>query len=182
MVLFSYPSISNKYFSLTIHPKPYKTYLKMQVFSQTVNTSAIPETYEILTQLLPSIHTSKCFNDKGLPFSKEVKRTEIGHLFEHILLEYLYQLKVEQNNYRIIIKGETAWNWIKDPYGVFHITINIGLTDLNILPHALNKAILLLEKILVYDPYHIQNKSIFSYKSTSRYYQQMAFAPSVEVV
>lgn len=181
MVLFSYPFIKNNFFSLAIKSKSSETYLDMCIFSKTVNTAAIPQTSYILSELLPSIHASRCFNDEGLPFSKEVKRTEIGHLFEHILLEYIYQLKIDQGSTNLLITGETSWNWERDPFGMFHIIISIGLNDINTLPHALNSSIILFEKILSYDPYHGYSKTPTSHQKQTLYYKQMIQLPSVRI-
>lgn len=176
MVLFSYPHIQTNFFSLIIFQQTEKTYFKMCMLSPTVNTAVIPQTHEILSQVLPNIHISKCFNDNDLSFSQEVKRTEIGHLFEHILLEYIYELKVAKGNAHVVVKGETSWNWKRDPHGTFHIIINIGVKDASILPFALKKSIALLEKILSHDPLY---KTLSPQDYTSQYYKQMAsYVPS----
>ena len=176
MVLFSYPRIQTNFFSLITFQQTEKTYFKMSMLSPTVNTAAIPQTHKILSQILPNIHISKCFNDGGLSFSQEVKRTEIGHLFEHILLEYIYELKVARGNAHVVVKGETSWNWKRDPHGTFHITINIGVKDASIFPFALQKSIALLQQILCHDPYY-QTRTIQNY--TPQYYKQMAsYMPS----
>ncbi|KKR25220.1 MAG: hypothetical protein UT56_C0002G0034 [Candidatus Levybacteria bacterium GW2011_GWB1_39_7] len=59
-----------------------------------IETDQLPKTFEILNKMLPSIFKSKCYNDKNLPFFIEVRSTEIGHLFEHIMLEYICQLNI----------------------------------------------------------------------------------------
>src|SRR5437868_1913418 len=124
MVLFSFPDIQNNFFSLSVRQRSSETYVKMYLFSPTVNTYMIPQTYKILLKSLPRIYLSKCFNEKGLSFSQEVKRTEIGHLFEHILLEYIFELKSKYEPNNFAIKGETSWNWKRDPKGMFHILLN----------------------------------------------------------
>src|SRR5437868_15160394 len=104
MVLFSFPDIHSNYFKLSVKQKSSETYVKMVLFSPTVNTYMIPQTHKILLKFLPRIYLSKCFNEKGLSFSQEVKKTEIGHLFEHILLEYIFEQKSLHESYHIVIK------------------------------------------------------------------------------
>jgi len=148
MVLLTHPTIINDFFSITIRQKTSEMDLCMKLFTPTVNTAAIPQTFAILEEMLPDIYTSQCFNDANLPFSSEVKRTEIGHLFEHILLEYLFRCKSMQGEKNIVLKGETSWNWKRDPRGVFHIGITSGIQDAPLFPLALQQAIFILQKIL----------------------------------
>ena len=93
---------------------------------------------------------TQCFNDDGLPFRMEVKHTEIGHLFEHILLEYLCQGKIAKGAQRASYSGNTKWNWIKEPRGTFHIRLSCGMKDADILPAAMDKTISLMKVILAY--------------------------------
>lgn len=178
MVLFSYPLIQTSFFTLSIRQNIVQTYMHMQLFSPTVNTACIPQTYAILSSELPTIHTAKCFNEQNLPFSREVRRTEIGHLFEHILLEYIYQLKTTQGKENVVVIGETSWNWLRDPRGTFHIDINIGLEDGTFFPFALKQAIVLIGKILQFDPYYQRENPLFEENGYLQY-KQMAFEPSV---
>ncbi len=120
----------------------------MTVFGMIVNTRSIPETYDILNTSLPQIFRSKCFNDDKLPFSKEVQSTEIGHLFEHILLEYLCDYKFTKGYNDAVFTGETSWNWKKDPYGTFHIRVNSAHDDIDIFQKALKKTIILVSLIM----------------------------------
>lgn len=120
----------------------------MLLLKDPVNTSDIPSTYDVLQYFLPGVLNTECFNDQGLPFSREVKKTEIGHLFEHILLEYMCQLKIGKGYKSAIYAGRTKWNWERDPRGVFHIRINCTLKDADIFPPALEKSIKLMKIIL----------------------------------
>ena len=101
-----------------------------------------------MDQHLPTIYKHKCFNPLNLSFNKEVEDTEIGHLFEHIILEYLYKYKTENSKSKVIFKGKTFWNWKKDQFGTFYITINNNLEDIELFKKALNNAILLTNQIL----------------------------------
>jgi hypothetical protein len=120
----------------------------MSLYIPTVNTRELPQTTSILTQYLPSVLASTCFNDEKLPFALEVKSTEIGHLFEHILLEYLCYFKLSQGYTNAEYSGVTKWNWERDPWGVFHIIINTGWDDTEIFSSAVQQSIILLQLIL----------------------------------
>jgi len=120
----------------------------MLMRQSSVNTSDFPHTYRTLKTFLPSVLTTECFNDENLPFSQEVKSTEIGHLFEHILLEYMCQLKIAKGHKSAVFAGKTRWNWERDPRGTFHIRVNCTLKDVDIFPTALNKTIALMKIIL----------------------------------
>src|SRR5579862_8893482 len=74
-------------FSLAITQKRTSTQIIMDVLYNQLNTSEIPYLLDVLQENLPSVLLTTCYNDLNLPFSVEVRNTEIGHLFEHILLE-----------------------------------------------------------------------------------------------
>ncbi len=120
----------------------------MNLFDDIVNTSAIPETLFILKQHLPSILMAQCFNDEEIPFAIEVQKTELGHLFEHILLEYLCKLKLANGSTEASFSGRTYWNWKKDPRGTFHIVIRTGYANAAIFPLALEQTIQLMKILL----------------------------------
>lgn len=119
----------------------------MEVFSG-VNTREYPATFSILQKLLPSILKSRCFNEDNIPFFEEVRGTEIGHLFEHILLEYLCELKLLKGYSNVVFSGTTNWNWYREPRGIFHITIDCTDADWDIFPIALRKSVALLTLIM----------------------------------
>jgi len=147
---FLYPN--EDYFKLFIKRSKTRTLIHMQVLTGVVNTRDIPSTYNILARFLPGILKSKCFNDEKIPFFEEVRETEIGHLFEHILLEYLCQLKITEGADDVVYSGITDWNWYKDPRGLFHITIDSGQDDADIFPIALEKSMTLLNYIMEEGP------------------------------
>lgn len=144
--------ITRKYnenlFLLDINQGIKDTGIKMKLFTNYVTTESLPNTYEALQKFLPSVLDSKCFNDEDLIFNEEVKTTEIGHLFEHILLEYLTKLKLFYDNEDISFSGTTSWDWNRDEHGVFHIRINAGLREAHIFEEALEKSIKLMNKII----------------------------------
>ena len=152
-------------FSFSIKHYTDTTRMTMKVFTQEITTNVIPETYKILQRRLPRVLESKCFNDEDLPFSEEVKSTEIGHLFEHILLEYLCMEKVAQGYDEATYNGVTNWNWQKDPYGTFYITIDAGHNDLAIFPRALQKTVDLVSHILDHMPQSSQIKENRRFRS-----------------
>lgn len=141
-------SISEHFYSLEIDHKKQSTELTMTLTIPTVNTRHIPMTFVILKKSLPSIFDSMCFNDDKLPFQKEVKATEVGHLFEHVLLEYLCEERLARGDVDIEYSGETKWNWREDPRGTFHITISRMENDSDIFKLALAKTIKLINTIL----------------------------------
>ncbi len=136
----------------------YKLYVRtdynqtsITMFLQTpfYHTKSVPNTHEILNNILPQVLKNKCFNDSNLPFKEEVKNTEIGHLFEHIILEYLCQIKVRNGYRKASFSGLTEWDWKKDLKGTYHIKIKIDPTDLIFFNKALNESVILLNKILI---------------------------------
>jgi hypothetical protein len=122
--------------------------MTLKTNSTFINTKSFPKTYEILSQMVPSVLTSQCFNDLNLPFHEEVKATEMGHLLEHILLEYLCMEKLNHGSEEADFSGETSWNWIKDPHGTFLISIECTMDDFAYFIPALEKSIAVVEAIL----------------------------------
>jgi len=120
----------------------------MEVKCGCFDTSKISNLSQILKQLLPSIFCCECFNNKNLPFSKELRNTETGHLFEHILLEYMCKIKKTEGFEDVEFKGKTVWDWNVEREGTFHIEVNAGLPDKVIFEKALYLSIALMEFIL----------------------------------
>jgi len=135
-------------FTLKITYRKQATKIKMALFIPTVSTKDLSSTIPVLERFLPSVLDSTCFNDEKLPFALEVRSTEIGHLFEHILLEYLCYFKLQNGFTNAEYSGVTRWDWGRDPFGVFHITINTGNEDAEIISQAMKQSILLLQMIL----------------------------------
>lgn len=144
--------ITRKYnenlFLLDISQGLRETGIKMRLFTNYISTESLPNTYSILQRFLPSILDSKCFNEENLTFDEEVRATEVGHLFEHIILEYLTKLKLFYDNEDISFSGTTTWDWTRDEQGVFHIKINAGVREAHIFEEALEKSIRLINKII----------------------------------
>ena len=140
-------SLNKKYF-FTIHKGFRHTKICMESKTSIVNTYQLPLTEYILEKNLPSIFKSKCYNDFNLPFNVEVKRTEIGHLFEHIMLEYICQTKISKGEELVSVSGITDWNWKEECFGTFNITIKIGSQDFDVFFDSLQKSIELFQIIL----------------------------------
>ena len=110
-----------------------------------VNTGELPHTYSTLSRLLPSVLKTKCFNDHNYPFTTEVKKTEIGHLFEHLMLDYICQYKLAMGDKKVSVAGVTDWNWRRDPYGTFHITLEVGRAESTAFNEAFKNSIRIFE-------------------------------------
>ncbi len=140
-------SFRNNLFALNINQKKLTTDIVMQLFTSRATTQHFPRTLSVLEKYLPSVLKSKCFNYNNYSFSKEVQQTEIGHLFEHILLEYLSYYKNLKGS-GVVYNGVTEWNWKKDAVGTFHINIDAGYEDKEVFNLALEKSMILISKIL----------------------------------
>ena len=138
---------ANLYTLLVRHHKTH-TRIRMRLLIPHVNTRHFPHTSQLLQSYLPSIFRSSCYNDEELPFPKEVVSTELGHLFEHILLEYLCILQLESGLDTASYEGRTNWNWVRDPRGTFHITIHTNEEEIPIFKEALTRTMTLMNIIL----------------------------------
>lgn len=136
-------------FSLEIKQTRNSTLMTMRVMTEIVNTREIPKTLPILRKYLPTILVATCFNDEALPFAVEVKRTEIGHLFEHILLENLCKMKIANGAQDATFSGRTYWNWTREPKGTFQIVIKAGYKEGEIFQTALIQSMSLVKEIMV---------------------------------
>lgn len=130
---------------LTIHKK--STIMVMKMTSSILSTEELPLTHTILRKQLPGVLKTRCFNSLRLPFTKEVRQTEIGHLFEHILLQNMLEMKLALGDEKFVLKGTTSWDWKKDSRGTFHIKLNVGAEEQYILYSALDKSNQLLDHI-----------------------------------
>jgi adenosylcobinamide amidohydrolase len=133
---------------LTVANQGRQTLIKMQVYGSVVNTKFLPKTFSILKKNLPRVLSSKCFNDDHLPFVQEVRKTEVAHLFEHILLEHLCQMKISAGAKKAVFNGRTDWNWKKESWGTFNIVIDVNREDWDIFVRAFRKSTDLFNNIL----------------------------------
>ena len=114
-----------------------------------VTTATLPSTVDLLNEYLPSIFNCQCFNEQNKDFVEESRNTELGHLFEHIMLEYLCIEKLDSGFQDASYEGRTNWNWEKDKEGVFYIEILAGNSTNKIIENAFGKSVNLLNKIIL---------------------------------
>lgn len=146
--MLSAQNYSNSFFSIKTSSSKTDLVIEMSVSSPLLYSSSLPATLPILRRFLPSIFKSKCFNTSYLPFLKEAEDTEVGHLFEHIFLEYLADLRINTKS-PVRIKAYTEWDWYLHPKGTFHIVINSENIDSNDIDLAAQKSCALLELIYI---------------------------------
>ena len=139
-------------FSLLVSQEVQNTVILMKLNTTAVNTRHIENITGLLELYCPAVLKTRCFNNQNLPFRQEVKATEIGHLFEHILLEELCVNKLACGVRSAVFNGRTNWNWIKEPRGLFHIAIDAGFSDQLVFPGALTRAIEITESLLFHLP------------------------------
>lgn len=135
-------------YSINIKHRVKSTEIVLEIDDGPLSTSFLPHTYGVLQKELPHIFASTCFNDDDIPFRKEVLSTETGHLFEHILLEYLSSEKIRQGFSVATYSGETYWNWKKERRGRFHITVSAGTNEIDLFYSALQNSLKLFRKIM----------------------------------
>lgn len=140
--------MDSKSYKLEVKNSQNGTYIKMIMLTNYFHTNSLPLTHKVLKKNLPGVLATKCFNDSGLPFDSEVKNTEIGHLFEHIILEYLCQRKIKNGYKSASFRGVTNWNWRQDVRGTYHIEIDVKPQDIIYFEYALEESVKLLDKIL----------------------------------
>lgn len=82
-------------------------------------TSQVPHLPKMLFRMFPRMAMHKCENGLGLSFRQECRKTEIPHLFEHLIIELQSQAQPSE-----VLRGETVWNWTVDPRGHFHVSVD----------------------------------------------------------
>ncbi len=138
---------SNSNFKIDGKVKKGRLNLLMKINEEkNITTKFLPATLPILTENLPSILKCQCFNDQNNSFGQECKNTELGHLFEHIMLEYLCIEKIQEGSSKASYEGIT--NWQVDIPEVFDIEIKAGLKDIKNIKKAFEKSVDLISKIL----------------------------------
>lgn len=111
-------------------------------------TSRFPGFEIQLLELLPNLLDNvKCFNGHNHHFATEMLATEMGHLFEHIWLEVLCSEKLKVSR-KAHYAGETSWNWRQDPRGMFHIHLNAGMEDRELIERSALMSKVILDKVL----------------------------------
>lgn len=88
-------------------------------FRHHLYSGQLPELANSLLRMLPQLREHLCYNRNGVPFIEELYDTELGHVFEHVILEILRRRGLH-------LRGQTTWNWHRDPLGTYNVTINTG--------------------------------------------------------
>src|SRR5438445_4800911 len=108
---------------LTISQKRHYCDVFLHADPDHLTTAHYPEMKHFFSTELKSILHCRCFNHGHLPFAEELLDTEIGHLVEHVLLEYLCQEKLKLGHALAEYSGRTYWDWKKNAPGSFRIRI-----------------------------------------------------------
>lgn len=137
-------------FDYVLTQRPDHAEITIQFFTPFFTTKSLPQTITILESFIPRIFQHKCFNNYHRSFKAEAKETELGHLFEHIMLEFLCKMKYDTKQYsKVKLKGLTEWDWMQDPKGIFHISLNTTIEDSTLLAEASNQTSKVMESILL---------------------------------
>lgn len=119
------------------------------IFNSNISsTSSLPLTRPILMAYLPTILSCKCFNDSDAPFHEEILNTPLGHLFEHILINCMAQIKLTTSDIAIF-NGRTYWHADDSNPQTFFIKISCKNYDLPIFIKSLPCAINIMNKIIL---------------------------------
>ncbi len=140
---------SSPLFDFVFTQRPDHAEITIQFFTSYFTTNELPGTISVLETLLPRIFKHKCFNNGNFAFKKEAANTELGHLFEHILLEFLCIYKYKNGQIDFNLKGLTEWNWAQDPRGIFYISLNTKREDTFLLQQSLIQTQKLMETVLL---------------------------------
>lgn len=118
--------------------------------SDHVSTKNMPEITSFLHRHAPEVLCTECFNDHNVPFSEEVKNTELGHLFEHLVLADLCAA-VSKARGEYTVSAVTDWDWDQNPRGSFSLTFDIDVSDSSLLQwfqQAVQRCAQLLDQLL----------------------------------
>jgi hypothetical protein len=113
-----------------------------------VNTKNLPYCTEYLRETFPSVLRTQCFNEGNLKFEKEVEQTEIGHLFEHVLIDKICLSQIANGKESAECEGRTDWNWNEEKEGTFHVYIDTTDINYKIFFECIYKSVSLLEGLL----------------------------------
>ncbi len=148
-------SFQHPFFSLQFEKKGKRLHIIMESLTSFLNTRDIPCIVSQLQNYIPEVLETECFNASHLPFTEEVKHTEVAHLFEHILLAQMIKEQTKFGNDIAVYEGVTIWNWNKEKKGIFHIHVSVSQKDAFIFEKALDQSIKILEKIYYSHQEHV---------------------------
>lgn len=143
-IYLTHQSFSHQLCSLTLTHSKQQTEIDMRLFSSHLTTRTLPKTLNILKALAPTVLRTRCHNNLHLPFKKEVIDTEIGHLFEHLIIDQMSRCCSDDRTFY----GVTEWNWHEHPRGTFKITLSVGNRDQKLLYNAIAWSYNVLEQVL----------------------------------
>ncbi len=138
----------NPQFSLAVEEGFPQTNIVFTSLTPVLRTGFLPATLAILKEQLPGVLATKCHNDGGWGFEREVEDTEIGHLFEHILIQNISEFRESYLMEDSKITGETQWDWTRDAKGIFNIRICSESPYDQVLTEAIEKSISIVNLIL----------------------------------
>lgn len=125
-----------------------KTLIKIKFLTGFFSTKYFPLTLNYLKENYPQVLNTLCFNYQSQPFTKEVTNTELGHLFEHLLIAKIYDLKVQGGERNFVVQGRTRWDWEKGERGDFDIVIVWDNKCMEVFNKAITETVILMEKII----------------------------------
>lgn len=115
-------------FSFSTCTRKHEVLFFLQLHTKHHHTDAFPDIIDFLLKEAPATLQSKCYNPDHHSFPEEVRRTEIGHLFEHIFLTFLCEEELLAGAQKATHRATTEWNWRKHPRGSFTITLHTPTT------------------------------------------------------
>jgi len=147
---FTQQLFSDKFFTLNIHQTEKSTTLLMSMLSPYLRTGNLSQTLIILKKDAPAVLQTTCHNNLNLSFEHEVVDTEIGHLFEHLVIDHLSRSfpYAQYHQDSCFYVGLTEWDWHTDTRGTFHITLSVGKKERKRLHAAMRWAYEIIGKIL----------------------------------
>lgn len=138
----------SKYFPLSLKQLDDQAELKVFFDDHIITTQNMKNVVSFFEEQLPSVLETKCFNEQHLPFRVEIIKTELAHLFEHIILVLLCQAKAARGGKDITFSGETNWDWEVTPKGLFTISLSVKKHDAGLLQEVLPQASQLIDTFL----------------------------------
>jgi hypothetical protein len=84
--------------------------LRFTIGKQFASTTQLPTLQSDIRTLLPEILVAACDNPDNKPFFKEMLDTQTAHLFEHMVLEYLCKLRLNEGASEASYEGRTFWD------------------------------------------------------------------------
>lgn len=133
-------------FHVNFEQKADRVVLAQEVFNPALYTEDLPCTLAVLEKRIPTIFTNHCRNGKGYTFKREAKNTEVGHLFEHLILENLKLLALKKRK-TADYRGVTSWDWSNNRRGSFDIVVYSGKKDKKLFSIAFAKSVRIMEEI-----------------------------------